>query len=401
MKKLLASLITITATALTALPGNAEIDNDLTQEAKESLTRGGEFLLQRQEDNGSWLHQPAITALACIALHEAPHLRERQDVMDAVMEGRDFILANVREDGAIAAEKEKHVNYTTSLSLIALAVLDQPDDRDVILDARQFLIDMQLDEDHPDHPTDDDNPFYGGIGYGSAGPEKPDISNTQWALEAIYMTRDFAKDTEQSREEELAWGKALNFLEAVQNVPEDADSTWVVSDREEDHMDGGFIYKPDESKVNEKLREQGIEAEGLRSYGSMTYAGLKSMIYAELDKNDYRVEAAVDWARKHYTLDENPVMGPEGHFYYLQTFAKAMDAYGAETIDTADEGERNWREDLIRKLLKFQKEDGQWQNDKSGRWMESIPDLVTAYAMIAMEVALEDVDFSAGEEIGR
>ncbi|MFW5997121.1 MAG: cycloartenol synthase, partial [Lentisphaeria bacterium] len=171
--------------------------------------------------------------------------------------------------------------------------------------------------------------------------------------------------------------------------------TWVVSDREEEHMDGGFIYKPDESKVNEKLRDQGTEVEGLRSYGSMTYAGLKSMIYAELDKDDHRVEAAVDWARKHYTLDENPVMGAEGHFYYLQTFAKAMAAYDVDVLETADKGTRNWREDLISKLLDLQKESGQWQNDKSGRWMESIPDLTTSYAMIAIEVALEDLDISA------
>ena len=34
---------------------------------------------------------------------------------------------------------------------------------------------------------------------------------------------------------------------------------------------------------------------GLRSYASMTYAGLKSMIYAGLDRDDPRVKAALDY----------------------------------------------------------------------------------------------------------
>ena len=44
----------------------------------------------------------------------------------------------------------------------------------------------------------------------------------------------------------------------------------------------------------------------------MTYAGLKSFLYAGVGKDDPRVKAAIEWVRKHYTLDENPNMGANG-----------------------------------------------------------------------------------------
>ena len=112
------------------------------------------------------------------------------------------------------------------------------------------------------------------------------------------------------------------------------------------------------------------------------------MIYAKLSEDDPRVQAAVEWAAKNYTLDENPGMGPEGHFYYLNVFAKAHSVLGEDIIKT-DKGEvHNWRVDLVKKLLELQKGDGSWKNDKHGRWMESIPELVTAYSLLAMEAAL-------------
>ena len=56
----------------------------------------------------------------------------------------------------------------------------------------------------------------------------------------------------------------------------------------------------------------------------MTYAGLKSMIYAGVDKDDQRVTAARKWITQFYTIEENPGMGQQGLFYYYQTFAKTL-----------------------------------------------------------------------------
>ena len=78
---------------------------------------------------------------------------------------------------------------------------------------------------------------------------------------------------------------------------------------------------------------------GLRSYGSMTYAGLKSMIFAGVKADDPRVKAAVKWIKTHYTSGRNPGMElhepatPEaGLYYYLHTFAKALAALGHNEI---------------------------------------------------------------------
>ena len=72
----------------------------------------------------------------------------------------------------------------------------------------------------------------------------------------------------------------------------------------------------------------------VRSYGSMTYAGLKSMIYCGLTKDDPRVKAAWNWIRKNWTLDINPGMqfsnpkdpkaGESGLYYYYHTLARAL-----------------------------------------------------------------------------
>ena len=71
----------------------------VTQEGQAAVTRGGQFLMGRQGANGAWLYSPAITGLACMALHhcEAPELRNTRQL--AVEKGRKFILKNVHNQG--------------------------------------------------------------------------------------------------------------------------------------------------------------------------------------------------------------------------------------------------------------------------------------------------------------
>ena len=114
-----------------------------------------------------------------------------------------------------------------------------------------------------------------------------------------------------------------------------------------------------------------------------TYAGLKSMIFAGLDKDDPRVKAALEWLRKHYTFDENPGMGDAGLFYYYHTMAKALDVLGEETFADAAGKEHDWRKELADAVIARQREDGAWVN-ANARWMENDPNLVTAYAILAL-----------------
>jgi squalene-hopene/tetraprenyl-beta-curcumene cyclase len=120
---------------------------------------------------------------------------------------------------------------------------------------------------------------------------------------------------------------------------------------------------------------------GLRSYGSMTYAGLKSMIYAGVSPEDKRVKAAVTWIQKHYDLKSNPGMGDSGLYYYYHLFAKALDAMNFKTFADANGVQHDWRRELREELIRRQQPDGSWVNTTT-RWMEGEPSLVTGYVLL-------------------
>ena len=368
----------------TAARAAEQIDQSLLREARAGARRGSRWLLERQADSGAWSGEPSIAALVMQALLHGDAASE--EIQNAVARGREYILQAQRPDGAFAGNYQDYVNYTTSACLAALAMLDRPEDQEAMRRARRFLLELQLREEHAAHPTEPDSPFYGGIGYGSGGPTVPDLSNTQFALEALYLTEHLDRDTPQAEAARATWVRAISYLQSVQHVPEDADSAWRPDPEQAPEYDGGFIYRPDQCRVREKLTGE-FEGQPI-SYGATTMGGLKSLIFAEVDREDHRVQAAVDWLKRNYTLEENPVIGAEAHYYYLWTFAKAMQAYGQEVLDLADGETRHWRSDLVRKLLELQQSDGHWVNQSSGRYMESIPELTTAYAMIAMQIAL-------------
>ena len=123
----------------------------------------------------------------------------------------------------------------------------------------------------------------------------------------------------------------------------------------------------------------------LRSYGSISYAGLLSYIYADLDKDDPRVQAAFAWLEKNYTLAENPGMGAQGLYYYYHTMAKTLASLGVEKLTSSDGRMVDWRHDLALRMINLQDPTGMWVN-ANGRWWERDPVLVTAYAVITLEI---------------
>ena len=58
----------------------------------------------------------------------------------------------------------------------------------------------------------------------------------------------------------------------------------------------------------------------------MTYAGLKSMIYAGLGPDDPRVKAALSGSRSTTISPPIRAWAPQVSIYYYQIFAKALDA---------------------------------------------------------------------------
>jgi squalene-hopene/tetraprenyl-beta-curcumene cyclase len=177
-------------------------------------------------------------------------------------------------------------------------------------------------------------------------------------------------------ENDEAIQRALVFVSRCQNLETEANQTKFASLVN----DGGFYY----TIAAGGSSQAGAEPDGgLRSYGSMTYAGLKSMIFAGVKRDDQRVKAALEWISKHYTLAENPGMADAGLYYYFHTFAKSLDAIGEdELIDDAG-AKHNWRQELVDALAARQQPNGSWVN-KNERWLEGDPNLVTGYVLLAL-----------------
>ncbi len=126
----------------------------------------------------------------------------------------------------------------------------------------------------------------------------------------------------------------------------------------------------------------------LRAYGSMTYSGFKSYLYANLAKDDPRVTEALRWIGENYTVRENPGMGTDGLYYYYVVMAKALDAWGSATVTTPG-GEKRWAADLVHRLGELQNEDGSFRS-VDDRWLENDPVLITAYSLLALQHAARE-----------
>jgi squalene-hopene/tetraprenyl-beta-curcumene cyclase len=329
----------------------AEIDKDLKSEIKATIDRGLRWLRDQEEKDGSYAHHPGITALVATAFMRSPR-HYAEDDGPFVKNAIKYLVGLAKPDGSIY-DKDLP-NYNTSVSLMALTETKNPAYKEIIQRAQQYLMDLQADEGEGYTP---DDKMYGGIGYG--GDLRPDMSNLQFSLSALKES-GVPEDAD-------VWEKAIKFIERCQNRSESNDQPWASDD-------GGFVYYPGYSMAG-----------GTRSYGTMTYNGVLSFIYANVDKNDDRVQAAVRWIKDNYTLQENPPIGAQGLYYYYHTMAKALSAYGEPIITDSDGVQHNWYEELARKLLGLQKPEGYWINEED-RWMEAMPILTTTYAVLALSI---------------
>ncbi len=345
----------------------------LKLEVERSIKLGNQYLLSKMEDSGSWSddEHPALTALALTALQRAPRPHSQAD-QNQINTGYEWLLSQQKDDGGIYTEGL--TTYNTSTAIMALLATKNQDYTPSILRARSFLIGQQTDWGKIGKS---DNKFDGGIGYGGTYKHS-DMSNTHLALEAIYRSKSIALDTG-SEQATLNWDAALNFITRCQNLTSTNDQAWA-SDNEQDK--GGFVYFPGDSKAGKRALKD--ESTALRSYGSMSYAGLLSLIFAELPADDPRVSEVTKWLSENYTVEENPGMEQQGLYYYYQAMAKCLAATGHHQLTQKDGTKIDWRRELGRKLVSVQKTDGSWINETS-RWWENDPVLVTAYSVLALE----------------
>lgn len=373
---LLAAVSARAQTTAPALPTTqqirlAERDGPMHARAAELSARGARYLLAAQEKDGGWASEtgPGVSSLVVKALIQEPTVGPRHE---AVRRGVEFVLRFQRDDGGLYAAEGLLKNYESSVALSMLAVLRDPAYDARVAALQRFLKENQWDEGEGKSP---DDPFYGGAGYGRH--KRPDLSNTQMMLEAL-------KDSGLPPDDPV-YKKALVFIQRCQMAGEHNDQPYAKGSAQ-----GGFIYTPaagGESKAGTVAVDGRDE---LRCYGSMTYAGLKSMLYAGLTRDDPRVRAALTWIRRHWTLEFNPNMpeaqSREGLYYYYHVFGRALAAWGEPVIQDQTGREHVWRHELVEQLARVQKPDGQWVNE-ADRWMEGLPALTTAYSMLALQAA--------------
>jgi squalene-hopene/tetraprenyl-beta-curcumene cyclase len=385
MRHLLAALL-----AVALLAAHASAIDDAHKAKAASIADKAIVYLRAQQDSatGGWSVNPkgpAFPAITGLVLNGMLMHRGIDEKDETVKKGVAYILKYRQPDGGLYDTILP--SYNTSICLSALARVNTPEAKAAIKPAQDFLRSLQWGESagasgsaaREAQRVDKSSPVYGGVGYGRSG--RPDLSNTEFFLQAMHDSGVPGDDP--------AFQRALVFLQRCQMDERVNDMAYAKGSRQ-----GGFIYSTSENKDSlgtgssevrtgpiEETLDDGSKVSRLRAYGSMTYSGFKSYLYANLSKDDQRVKLALGWIQKNYTLEENPGVGSEGLYYYLLMFSRAFSALGEPTINAATgtgTTPHDWANDLVDRLASLQNEDGSFKS-VGERWMESNPVLITAY----------------------
>ncbi len=353
--------------------------------------RGIDFLRTRQEDGVFFaatkdgkFPDTGLSGLGLAALQTKPVALRTKDEHAIIDAGLATLVKQQNDDGSFGRST---VNYTTCAAILALTMAKDPRFDATILKARNYVLGIQNIEDRGYAKGDRD---YGSIGYG--GDQRGDLSNLGFAVQAL---RETGLD-----ENHEAFAKAIVFLQRTQNLRKvndfegrvkNSDGEWQTV---ESGDDGGSAYYPGNSPAGYDDSSNGKRIP--RSYGSMTYMLLRTYTLCGIESTDHRVQSAIDWIQKHWTLDENPGSSPllpektkyQGLYYYYMVLAQALDNAGIDRVEATDEGKSktvDWRTDLAAKLASLQREDGSWLNDANTRWWEGQDTVCTIYALLALQ----------------
>ncbi len=357
---------------------NAGEQQNVEESARSALRRGLDWLKSVQRADGSWsdTNFPALTALGLWAFARSDH----PDRAEVCGKAAEFIASYAQPDGGIYKRPTGGRGsgglsvYNTAVCMTALHAWDAAKYRALILKAREFVAGSQLTGD---------SPGAGGFGYEPPQPradevrklmERGDLSNTAWAMRAMRETQDAEDYRDGARKVDIDWAATIRFIEKLQNRNSDDPENF-----------GSFGYDPGGERGGTAQAQEGKVT--LRGFGSMTYAAIEAMIFAQLTMDDPRVRSALEWAMKHWSVEENPGMGQKGLFYYYNTMSKALTAARVEQLSSPDGRVVPWKEQLVRRLVTIQKPDGSWVNDDNQFW-EANPALVTSYVALAIESLL-------------
>jgi squalene-hopene/tetraprenyl-beta-curcumene cyclase len=334
---------------------------------EQAVEAGVAFLKTTQAEDGSWskANSPGVTAVILTGLLKSGKVSAADP---AAAKALKFIegFADTKTGSLAAGDQVRHKNYITSVNLIALKASGESKYDALVSGAADYLKKGQVGAQDGKTQTDSN---FGGFGYGPG--TRSDLSNTHFVLDALKAVN--------TPKDDPLYKRTVVFVSRLQNLKgETNDQPWAGKIN-----DGSFIY------VLPQPGAKGNPDDPRPGYGSMTAAGLKSLLESGVGKDDPRVKKAVEWLGKNYSVDVNPGRddgaGGQGYYYYLLTLAKALNAFGEEEFTDANGKKHNWRTEITRAIVNRQKKDGSWSND-FGTWMESNPDLCTGYALQTLAI---------------
>lgn len=356
MKSLLLSLLLTVVMPLWALTEGTR------EQVRSAMDRGFAYLRGTQTAEGNWSDKrfPGLSALALWAMARAP----RPENSEAATKAEAYILSCAQPDGGLYVPIPGRRggglgNYNTCLCMTALhAAGGKTQNTEVLLAARAYIASTQIETE---------GLHEGGFGYDKTSPRAyTDLNNTFYALDAMRLTQDVEESRPAGQKRvDINWEAAKKYVLSMQE--------------QEGEAAGSFVY-------NREVPRGGVST--LRSHGSMTYAGLLSMLHCQLSREDPKVRSTCQWLGAHWTLKENAGQGNQGLYFYYEILARALSAAGIDRLPLEDGSTVDWREALAKELLARQQADGAWRNE-SNRFWEGDPALSTSYALLALTFVLE------------
>src|SRR5262249_8715368 len=178
---MLGSLVFL-ATDNSAAPGPAKKAGPDPKEWDRVVDRAIAYLRSTQADDGSWSgkQSPGVTGIVLTGLLKTGKVSTRDPMIE---KGLKYVESLINTEKGHIAGKDPRVglqNYVTCVNVMAMVSADRDSYKKVVKDAIKFLKQLQWDEGEGKKKDSD---FYGGAGYDSKS--RPDLSNTQFFLEAM------------------------------------------------------------------------------------------------------------------------------------------------------------------------------------------------------------------------
>jgi squalene-hopene/tetraprenyl-beta-curcumene cyclase len=383
-----------------AVPSVAAPQDDVVKKLIETYASAADWIVTQQQDSGAWLSgpagkavpSPAYTGLMVAALGGAPaSLKAKYKA--AADKGVAYLISRTNPDGSVGEGPTGTFikTYATGIALMGYASVERTDKvANAIRGAQAYLKQNQLKEGKD----------AGGVGYGD---DKPDGSKT--TIANLSTTGFSAEGMHQSglpKDDEF-WKLVVKYVRKCQNNSETNNDPEFVAELKAKGLvvgdDGSLYYSTvADPKAQKAGTKKVADKESIAGYGSMTYDGIKTYLYAGLKKDSPEVKAAVDWVRKNYSVELHPGFPFDasqrqhlrGLYHYYLVMSRAMDAYGENPFETFDGKKHDWAREIAEQLVKSVKEDKMWKNDNPA-WFEGDPLLVTSYVLVTCNTLLKNV----------